>query len=61
MGTRAREKTCQLLEAIDQGLVSRDTVISACLDYMSEADVAEMCQKNELLYTPEDDDSPDDN
>ena len=43
-----REKTHQLLEMIDDGIVDRDYVISACLCYMSESEVADMMRQNEL-------------
>lgn len=54
----SREKTTLLLAAIDAGLLNRDTVILACVNYMSEDDVADMCHANEFM--PDDDDGDDD-
>jgi len=39
----SRESTNKLLEAIEEGLLDKDTVIRECLAYMSEDDVADMC------------------
>ena len=44
-----REITNRLLEAIEEGLLDRDTVIMACVKYMSEDDVRDMCHANEKL------------
>ena len=48
-----REYTNKLLEMIDDGLISEDYVISACLEYMSESDVEDMMQVNDLLIDEE--------
>lgn len=42
----ARLNTNYLLESIEEGLIDRDTVILACLSYMSEDDVTDMCRMN---------------
>ena len=52
----ARANTDRLLEAIEEGMVDRDTVIMSCVKYMSESDVADMCLINELLPEYEDHD-----
>ncbi len=52
----AREKTNELLEMIENGLLDKDTVIMACVKYMSEADVADMMHINEFDYDDDDDD-----
>jgi hypothetical protein len=44
-----RQATNRLLEYIEEGLLNRDTVITACLNYMSEDDVADMCHCNEFF------------
>ena len=57
-----REITNKLLEAIDAGLLDRDAVIMACVKYMSEYEVADMCHCNEFGLDddePEDDDEDD--
>jgi len=43
----------RLLETIKDGLLDRDTLIMACLRYMSEDDVADMVQANELDWVME--------
>ena len=54
----ARANTNQLLEAIEEGVLDKDQVIMACVKYMSESDVADMCRINELFpeYEEEDED-----
>lgn len=44
-----REATNQILDMIDEGILDRDTVIMACLKYMSEDDVADMARANEFF------------
>jgi hypothetical protein len=41
-----REYTVKLLNAIQEGLIDRDTVIAAALQYMSEDEVKDMCEAN---------------
>ena len=47
--------TNMLLEMIEDGVLDRDTVIMACVKYMSEDEVKDMMQCNEFI-DPEDDD-----
>ena len=49
----ARINTNRLLEAIEQGAIDKDIVISACLQYMSEAEVTDMMQSNDFLTEEE--------
>ena len=49
----AREATNKILEMVEEGLLDRDTVIMACLKYMSEDDVADMAHDNEFFYGEE--------
>lgn len=51
----SRIVTNKILMAIEDGMLDRDTVIMACLKYMSEAEVADMADANELFYDEEDD------
>ena len=44
-----REYTNQLLEMIDNEIIDRDYVIMACVKYMSEDDVREMMEINEIV------------
>lgn len=41
---------------IEEGILDRDTVIMACVKYMSEADVADMMHINEMMPEPEEPD-----
>ena len=54
-----RQATNRLLEMVEEGLLDRDTVILACVKYMSEDDVADMCHINEFFY--DDEESEEDN
>lgn len=54
--SQAREATCKLLEMIEEGLLSQDAVINACLCYMSEADVKDMMVTNEFVLEEEEED-----
>jgi hypothetical protein len=51
-----RQATNRLLEMIEEGLLDRDTVIMACVKYMSEDDVADMCHANEFWDDDNDED-----
>ena len=55
-----RQATDRILEMVDEGLLDRDTVIMACLKYMSEDDVADMAQMNEFFYDDSESDEDDD-
>ena len=55
-----RQATYRLLENIESGLLDRDTVIMACVKYMSEDDVADMCHANEFFADDEDEDEAED-
>jgi len=50
----ARQYTNKLLEMIEDGLLDKDTVIMACVKYMSEDDVKDMMQCNEFIDNDED-------
>jgi hypothetical protein len=54
-----REYTNKLLEMIDEGLLDKDTVIMACVKYMSEDDVKDMMECNEFISTDDDDEVSD--
>jgi hypothetical protein len=45
----SREYTSKLLDMIEDGLLDRDTVIMACVKYMSESDVQDMMEANEFI------------
>ena len=52
-----REYTNKLLEMVEEGLLDRDTVIMACVKYMSESDVQDMM---EFIDLEEDEDEDED-
>ena len=49
----SREFTNKLLEMVEDGILDRDTVIMACVKYMSEQDVEDMMHANEMIEEPE--------
>lgn len=49
-----RKATNKILEMVEEGLLDPDTVILACLKYMSEDDVADMALHNEFFEDRED-------
>ena len=49
-----REDTNKLLEMVEDEVLSKDQVIMACVKYMSESDVSDMCHINEFFYEEED-------
>ena len=53
-----RDATNRILELVEEGMLDRDTVIMACLKYMSEDDVADMAHANEF-FLDEDEDEED--
>jgi hypothetical protein len=53
---KMREYTNKLLEMVEEGLLDKDMVIMACVKYMSERDVKDMMEANEMLLDEEDED-----
>ena len=53
-----REQTMKLLAMMDEGVISAKAVAEMCLAYMSEDDVADMLQSNDII-DDEDDGQPD--
>jgi hypothetical protein len=51
-----REYTNKLLELIEEGVLDTETVLNACLSYMSEADVQDMAEYNDFIEEEEEDD-----
>lgn len=50
-----REYTTKLLEMMDEGLLSAESVAEMALAYMSEDDVKDMCRANDLLDEEDED------
>ena len=55
----SREYTSRLLELIEDGMLDRDTVIMACVKYMSEDDVKDMMEHNEFIDEEDEDEEYD--
>ena len=54
-----RQATNKLLTMIEEEMLDRDTVIMACVKYMSEDQVRDMCHLNEFFEGTEDEDEED--
>ena len=50
-----REYTLKLYDLLDNGCVSKDAVIDACLAYMSESDVEDMMRVNDMIEDEDED------
>lgn len=53
MTYQVREYTCRILNALDEGIVDKDSLIRTMLQWMSEADVKQMYLANGLLCLDE--------
>jgi uncharacterized membrane protein YjgN (DUF898 family) len=62
MANEARKYTNKLLTMIDDGLLSPMAVVNMAMSYMSESDVHDMMDANELTerFTEDDDNDDDD-
>lgn len=57
-----REYTNRLLEMIEEDMLDPIKVVEMCLNYMSEDDVKDMCQSNDLsdyMFDSDDEDDED--
>jgi hypothetical protein len=52
---KSRPYTTALLEAVDEGMFDRDSLIQDLLVYLSEAEVQDFVRKNDLMPWLEDD------
>jgi predicted methyltransferase len=50
----SRRYTNKLIEMLQDGMIEKDTVIMACLKYMSEAEVQDMVEHNGFELETED-------
>ena len=55
-----REFSTKLLDMIDDGLLDKDTVIMACVKYMSEDEVRDMMFANDFVEDTDDWDEDED-
>ena len=58
MSFKSREYTNKVLEAVEEGILDKDMVILACLNWMSESSVEQMCDAN-LFFEHEDEEDED--
>ena len=56
MINETRKYTNKLLEGLEEGLYNKDNVILACVNYMSEDDVKDMMESNEMIESDEEED-----
>lgn len=55
-----KDPSAKVLEALDNGLVDKDYLINAMLNYLSWDEVEDMCHKNEIPLDNEDFEDDDD-
>lgn len=58
--SNTRNYTNKLYELVDNGVLSWEDIGKACLKYMSEADVEDMCSDYEWIVEDKDEDELDD-
>lgn len=54
-----RECTNQIMEMIDEGLLDARHIVACCLAYMSENDVRDMAECNEIEWQASGEEEPD--
>lgn len=55
--SNVRKVTNLLIDMMDEGVLDPNELAIMCLQYMSEADVADMARSNDLNIEEEDDDA----
>ena len=61
MKHKTREWTTALMDSLDQGVMDPRAVADMCMSYMSEFQVMDMCQANDLMFLVPDEDDEDSN
>jgi hypothetical protein len=56
----ARKVTNELYELAEQGVISWETLATACMKYMSEDDVADMAHCNEFIIEEDEEEENED-
>jgi len=51
--SESRKMTNKLLVAVEEGDLDCQEILEACLEYMTEADVADMCESNDIFEDEE--------
>ena len=54
-----RNVTCKVLELADEGMISWQALAECALRWMSEDDVKEMCEANEIYFEEDEEDEED--
>lgn len=58
---KSRKHTCQLIELVDEGVVDARAVMNACMDYLSEDQVADLMHSAGWMELVEPDEEEDAN
>ena len=56
MKISTREYSAKLLDMVEEGILDKDAVICAMINYMSESDVRNMMEVNEFISDDDDED-----
>ena len=56
MKISTREYSVKLLDMVEEGILDKDAVICAMINYMSESDVRNMMEVNEFISEDDDED-----
>jgi hypothetical protein len=59
MKISTREYSMKLLDMVEEGILDKDAVICAMINYLSESDVKDMMEVNEFISEDEDEDEND--
>ena len=51
--SESRKMTNKILVAVEEGGLDSQEMLEMCLNYMSEADVVDMCESNDLFEEEE--------
>jgi hypothetical protein len=57
--TNVRQATCKILEMMEEGLLSPESIVRECLSYMSESDVKDLAHRAGWLEEEEEEESAD--
>ena len=59
MKISTREYSVKLLDMVEEGILDKDAVICAMVNYLSESDVRNMMEVNEFISEDDDEDEDD--
>jgi hypothetical protein len=55
-----RQYTNRLIELVEEGILEADDVMKACLNYMSESEVQDLCESEGYIEEDEEDEEDED-